>query len=368
MAQTIEQILGGINLCGVIQATTTGIPDVWEPGFYEGVETVNGDTGAYTRITGTRTTARIAAYGSPSQQRQLKDIARIPAKLIHSIESIYHNPAVLTNLLNYNNLSVQRLGIAEVARQTKEFRQNFDNLRIATLTSMLATGGISFDGSGNFLPSTTGASFTISYGVPTNNTGQLMLNGTNTIITSSWTNTTGVNMFNQLAQLKKYARQITGYPVERAYYGANVIDYVLGQGTVKSFLDHNPTANEHVKEYGTIPDRFAGIEWRPAADAFFEDANGSNQPLWDDDTILFCPKPSAEWIGWLEGTYPIPSSVYGNVSSDGAAAMNTLSLVTGMFSYGMVLSDPVTVKQVAGDTFLPVLKVPKAIFIAKVKF
>ena len=33
-----------------------------------------------------------------------------------------------------------------------------------------------------------------------------------------------------------------------------------------------------------------------------------------------------------------------------------------------VLSDPVTVKQVAGDTFLPVLKVPKAIFIATVKF
>jgi hypothetical protein len=39
-----------------------------------------------------------------------------------------------------------------------------------------------------------------------------------------------------------------------------------------------------------------------------------------------------------------------------------------MFSYAQVTSDPVTVKHVAGDTFLPVLKVPKAIFIATVKF
>ncbi len=39
-----------------------------------------------------------------------------------------------------------------------------------------------------------------------------------------------------------------------------------------------------------------------------------------------------------------------------------------MFAYGVVNVDPVTIKRVAGDTFLPVLKVPKAVFAATVKF
>jgi len=42
--------------------------------------------------------------------------------------------------------------------------------------------------------------------------------------------------------------------------------------------------------------------------------------------------------------------------------------IFGMFSYATVTADPPTVKQYAGDTFLPVICVPKSIFIATVKF
>ena len=37
-----------------------------------------------------------------------------------------------------------------------------------------------------------------------------------------------------------------------------------------------------------------------------------------------------------------------------------------MFSYATVKDDPVTIKQVGGDTFLPALKVPAAIWQADV--
>src|SRR2546421_697315 len=105
MSQTLEQIIGGVNLTGVIQATTTGIPNVFPAGFYGAKKPVNGDTGEYTRVDGTRQTARIAAYGSPSQQRELKNIAAVPVKLIHTIESIYHKPHVLMNLRQYDNMA-----------------------------------------------------------------------------------------------------------------------------------------------------------------------------------------------------------------------------------------------------------------------
>src|SRR5260370_6353200 len=98
MSQTLDQILGGSNLTGVIQQTSTGIPDVFPASFYASRRPVDGDTAEYTRIDGTRQTARIPAYGSPSQQRDLNSVAKVPLKLLHTVESVLHRPSVLTIL------------------------------------------------------------------------------------------------------------------------------------------------------------------------------------------------------------------------------------------------------------------------------
>src|SRR2546423_15567343 len=98
MSQTLDQILGGTNLTGVIQQTSTGIPDVFPASFYASRRPVDGDTAEYTRVDGTRQTARIAAYGSPSQQPGLKGAAKVPVKLIPTVESGPHKPHGPTNL------------------------------------------------------------------------------------------------------------------------------------------------------------------------------------------------------------------------------------------------------------------------------
>lgn len=366
MSQTLDQIIGGVNLTGVIQQTTTGIPDVFPAGFYASRQAVDGDTGEYTRVSGTRATARIAAYGSPSQTRELKDIAKVPVKLIHTIESIHHKPHVLTNLLNYNDLSRQQLGIAEVTRQTRQFKQLFDNLRVAALTSMLFTGSINFDGAGNLLPSSSGAKLSVSYGVPAGNTLQLNALGAGNILDATW-DSAGTNIATQLTNLKKAAQRLTGYPLAHAFYGQNVLDYLLNNTKFKEIMKFNTQANNQTLA-GDVPQGLLGLQWHAAYEAFFEDQTGTNQDLVGGDQVLFTPEPSMDWIDWLEGTYPVPTSV-GAIAADGAAsALNNVSVATGMFSYGQVISDPVTVKHVAGDTFLPVLKVPKAVFIATVKF
>lgn len=359
MPQTIEQILGGPNLTGVIQATTTGIPDVFPASFYADRKPVDGDTGEYTQVKGTRQTARIAAYGSPSQHRALKDVAKLPVKLIHTVESITHKPHVLTNLLNYNELSKQHLGIAEVTRQSREFRQLFDNLRVGALTSALFLGHIYFDGNGNLLPTSSGAKVDVNFQIPANNLTQL-----NGIIATSWDSTTA-NLLTQLSNLKKAARKLTGYPLKHAFYGANVQDYILANTKYQTLIGRNPQFN--AANLGGEIGPFGGFDWHPAYEAFFEDQNSVNQSLVGDDQVMFCPEPSLDWLEWLEGTYPVPTTV-GAITPDMVGAIGTVNVATGMFSYGQVVSDPVTVKQVAGDTFLPVLKVPSAVFVATVKF
>ena len=152
---SLQDILGGPNLCGVIQGTATGIRNVFPESFYQVDKTVDRDTGEYTRVTGTRTVARIAAYGSPSQQRQLSGVEAVPVKLIHTVENILLPTADYLNLLSFDDTSKQQRGIQEVTRQVREFRSNFDNLRVAALTQMLFQGAIYWDGNGNLLPSST---------------------------------------------------------------------------------------------------------------------------------------------------------------------------------------------------------------------
>ena len=365
---TLQDVLGGPNLCGVIQGTATGIANAFPAAFYQVDKTVDRDTGQYTRVHGTRTVARMAAYGSPSQQRSLAGLEAVPVKLIHTVESILLPVADYLNLLQYDDTAAQTRGIQEVTRQVRSFRANFDNLRVAALTQMLFQGAIYSDGHGNLLPTSTGAKTVANFNVPSGNTGQLdPLNQGVNVLDTSWDNA-AADIDKQLLNLRQIATRLSGYPLRYAFYGKNVPSYLTGNTKLQNYFVRNGGDNASYLSTAEIPSPLLGFTWQPAYDAFFEDANGVLQPLVGDDQVAFTPDPTPDWIGWLEGTYPMPTSV-GSVSSDGAQSLKAnVTTAAGLFAYGVLSTDPVTVKMVAGDTFLPVLKVPKAIFIATVRF
>ena len=55
-----------------------------------------------------------------------------------------------------------------------------------------------------------------------------------------------------------------------------------------------------------------------------------------------------------------------NAAANMAAGIASLEQVTGRFAYAVPIHNPPTVQMLAGDTFLPVWKVPDAIFQADV--
>ncbi len=365
---SLQDVLGGPNLCGVIQGTTTGIANAFPPAFYQVDKTVDRDTGQYTRVHGTRTVARMAAYGSPSQQRNLRGVESVPVKLIHTVESILLPVADYMNLLSTDDGSAQNRGIQEVTRQVRAFRTNFDNLRVAALTQMLFQGNIYADGHGNLLPNAIGAKTVASFNVPAGNTGQLDPLGTGTpLLDLSWDNA-AADVDRQLLTLRQTASRLSGYPLRYAFYGKNVPTYLTNNAKLTNYFVRSGGDDASYLSTAEIPSPLLGFTWQPAHDAFFEDANGVLQPLVGDDQVAFTPDPTPDWIGWLEGTYPVPTTV-GGVTADAAQSLRAnVTTAAGLFAYGVLSTDPVTVKMVAGDTFLPVLKVPKAIFIATVKF
>lgn len=357
---SLQDIIGGPNLCGVIQQVKSGIPNPFEAGFFTVDKVVDGDYGTFKRIRGTRQVARIAAYGSAARQRQLKGLEEVPVKLLHTIESITLPVSAYMNLLEYDNLQKQELGIQEVSRQVLEFRKLFDNLRIAALVSLIFKGALYFDADGNLLPTSAGATFTVNYQVPAGNTGQI-----GGIIDTTWSNTAAA-IEKQIIALKTKAIQTTGYELALAYYGKNVPSYLMENSTLQRFFSRNEGKNDQYLSSGDIPNPLFGLTWRPAYNAFFEDAAGTVQPLCGDDDIAFLPAPAGDWLGWLEGTYPVPTTI--DLQADAATALRSIQAKAGMFAYGRVITNPVTVEIIAGDTFLPVLKNPLAVYKATVRF
>lgn len=363
MSVSLLDVLAAPSLCGVIQGTKTGIPNVFPPGFYAIDKAVNKDTGEYTRVNGTRTTARIAAYGSPSRARNLKGLTVCPVKLLHAPEHINLNLPDFRGLLQKDSLVIDEKGVQEIGRQVRDARQNLDNLRVGALTEALFKGAIYFDDEGNLLPSSSGASITTDFAIPAGNKDQLNALGGGNIISASWA-TTSTDIHTHVVSLKQAAGRLTGYPLRHAFYGKNVPDMLVSNTTLKDFFVQNSMANTQFLSTGDIPNPLLGLSWHPAYEAFFEDADGNYQSPVGDNQVVFTPEPSVDWIGWLEGTVDIPTRL--SVSSDAVEALSSVRSQQGMFAYATLETDPVRIKMVYGDTFLPVIKVPSAVFIATV--
>lgn len=365
MSKTIEQILGAENLCGVIDglkgtmAATQLLPTI----FLTPNRKVEGNTATYIRTLTNRKTARLAAYGSPSRLRTLKGIEKVPVTLMHTVEHILHEMRVLINLKSYTSDVKQKLGEEEVARKTAEFKQLFQNLRAGAVFSLLSQGAIYFDGEGNLLADSTGAAVTVSFGIPAGNLDQLDALGEGDIISAKWS-AAATDIVSQIQNLKQVAVQLSGYPLRHAFYGKDILGFLQGNDVLKIYLQNNQDYQKKIAG-GEIPDRLLGLTWHPVCEAYSELEAGGN--FWfADDTVVFTAEPDFSWYEVIEGSVAVPTSI--EVRSDGSAALKDVVLTFGMFSYALLLSDPVAIKQLAGDTFLPVLKVPKSIFIADVDF
>lgn len=358
MAKTIEQLLGYVYLTGVIQRIKSGIPDFLPAPFASIKKQVLGNSGRYTRTFGTRRLATRAEYGAAARKRALLGVEVQDVKLIHTFEHIEMDPLTLQTLRAYDNYDVQKMGIDEVNRQQAEFKQVFDNLRLSLTYSMLSLGAIYFDSDGNLLPTSSGAQVTVDYGVSANNQNQL-----NGIITASWANA-NTDIPSQLRNLKNRSLQLTGYPLKYAFYGVNIPSYMTQNNYVLDYLSRNPNTAQKFLDQAELPDGLFGYTWVPVHGAFFEDSSGTNQTFFGGDKVVFTPEITQDVYELLEGSYQVPSSF--NAVSNMSAALGSLKLVHGQFSYAVPIHNPPTAQMFFGDTVLPVWKVPNAIFQADV--
>lgn len=365
MASDLSSVLGWATITSLVRQQADGIPKVLPPAFYTTTRAVKGKVATYTRIPGTRNLGRFTEYGAPSLRLDQKGISTVPVVLLHEFNHITMDPTVLINLRQMESYAPQNMGEEEIGRQTMSVAQRFQNTRTASIHSLLANGTIWYDSSGNLLPSSSGAMVTADFGVAASHKSQLNAEGTGNIISTSWDNPTA-NIPGQLRALQDAAARITGFPIKYAVYGRNVPEYLSANDYIAEFWYRAERQRTEYLEGNTLPREMLDITWVPGHRAFYEDSAGTNQQFFGADTVTFFPEVDRNWYEVFEGSYPVPTSL--NIAGEGLAAAENLKEVVGMGGYGRIIDDPVTIKVNYFDTFLPLIKLPDAVFIATVKF
>jgi hypothetical protein len=389
MGVQLAQVLGAKNIIGVIEKVKPGLREkTLPPELLTPSRKVSGNYGTYHRTIGERRAARVTNYGAPAQTYEATGVEEVAVNFIHAFQDFAINPSALMNLLDEGNENRQRIGMETIGRQTGDFARTFRNLRVAAITMMLANGKIMWDAQGRLTlnSGTTGASpaaRTVNYQIPSTNQGQLPVprynaNGqvvNNPIISATWSNV-ATDMLTQLNTIKQIAVLQTGYPLVHAFCGINVKSYIFNNTGYKDYMKRNTGAQDALIK-NKIVDGFADFQWHEMYESFYSQdlpnpgaALTANQaiPIFGPDSVVFTPDFDEPWYELIEGSFPIPTDAI--LAKDAMELMDSLEEAYGHFGFAKMGVDkqPSSIVEFQGDTFLPAILVPYAIYQATVKF
>ncbi len=359
----ISDILAWRNISTAVQKVETGIPNRLPAVFNTLTEKVLGDLTTYITFYGQRQMAKRAEYGAPSRAAAQKQVGEQSVKLLHFSEHILIQMELLLRLRQPNDLLAQTKAQELIGRAGADFRQRFDNTRIGVQTIMLASGIVYFDAGGNILPTSAGSTFSLDYKIPASNQNQLA-----GIITTSWADPSA-NVIQHIENVRVQMRRNTGRVLKCAFYGKNVAAYLFNNLTIGKFWQYNPQmfkAFEAMPQ--TIPNGFAGLDWYPMGDTFYEDQNGTVQTPWGNDAVSFTPEITRNNYTLYEGSVLVPNYGAPLVERDLLGAVNGDEILYGMGGYTVREVDPVGYKEIFVDTMLPWWKQPLELFQATVAF
>lgn len=357
MAKTLEQILGYVTHTGIVNNPNGGLPNVWPEQCFKLTTPIEGDKAELIETPNTRTSARANNRGAASRREEGVGLTQRYTKAISVFSHMDHATEILDSIRQFDNPQAQARGEQILALQTSEFRRKLLNLRVNALNSIFRYGQIYLGADGDILASSSGAVQTIEFQVPANNKNQL-----NSAISAGWS-TAGTNILGDLTTINLRAVQATGLPLKYAYYGSAIPGYFAANTGIAALMQSNRLLTESLA-MNKIPEGFGieGLTWRPLHTSFHEAADGTQTAWFPSDFIVFMPEVTRDWYELQEGTRLIPTSV--DAAQDAAAAASNLTPARGMFSYAKVMSDPITVRHWMGDTFLPCLRNPSAVFLA----
>jgi hypothetical protein len=351
--QMLSDFFTGKKLTELVQseAIKRGVQFALPPQFLtEGSSRPVGDQVEWDEVSGNRAMAQIVNSLSPSKRVNMKGVTRRYATAVISKEHVNYDANFLMELKSDNPFRAEGAR-RKIVQNTADFRSRFDALRVGLVQSAITQGKIWIDADGNVLPTLTGAVITIDYNIPVGNIQ------TKTGTLGDWSSA-GTDIVGNLKAQRVAALKSNGWWLNNIIYGKNILGYLLANTQLNLMIARNPGYNQAILEKNDIPPNFLGFNWFPGESAYMVKQDGTTTASWvGDNQIIMFPDVDASWYELVPAGTIIPRSVV-NAGASLDAMLNECEATSGYWSYAEMLSDPISIKQIAGDGCLPVIKVP----------
>lgn len=364
MAKSIQALLGLPALTSIVEETVSGLPqEEFLPKEFESItKEIIGNSASAVVTYGQRKTTRLIRYNSAPVGAALEPIATKEWVLFHSSEEIDIDQTNYQRLRQFESWELQKQGLEEIGRQIGLFIAKSKNTQTSTTLMMIMNGLCYFDGSGNLLPTSSGAIESPGIGIEASHQNQCNYNGAN-LITAPWS-MPSTNIPLHCRNIKKAGLQATGQEPKIAMYGVNVPGYMQTNGYMKEYLARYPQMNAKLMNDGEIPDGLLGFTWIPAWKGFYESYDGSNYEIVNGDAVTFMPPVNKRWYELLLGSMLVPTTLDIQMNVD--SAMSNSVLKYGRYSYAQLEHKPIRLIVVQGHTWYPAVKNPKVLWQCRV--
>ncbi len=372
MANNIDQILSWTSLTDTVMLTKPGIPNPMPEKLFTTTVDIPGDKAQYINLYGTRQVAKRRPFtGGPNVQQPKAPLSQTSVRLFSIGTQQVFDQELTQQLREFAEYTPQfKYAVSLIEYQGEQFRQTFENTRIACVGMSLSQGKVWWDANNNLLTSATNAVNTFDQGIPTANTGTVTdVNSPGGIVVSSPWSLRTTDLITQINTIKKLSEQRGGgYPIKYALYGQNIAGYISQNDLVNSLFPFDTEQRHALTKEGRIPNGFLGLEWIPVQNAFWQapsedGTTGAYNEIFRQDYVTFMPEISRQTYAMFQGTTLVPKSW--NIAGSAMDVMKNWETVTGMgrYAYPDMVGGFPQIIDVGFDTFAPKLQVPNAFFI-----
>lgn len=339
--QSLEELLQPDVLTSSYQQIETIRQTPLSDMFFASAEDVDDDTFRFFYRPGDVKPAPINVPGASARVLTIGQAKERYLSLFTVFNSQEFNMSVFNAIREPDSRILQNMGRTEIVSQLGVFAERHRTLKELIVAKVLGDGIVYANAEGEILESSSGATYTADFGVPSGNKTDV-----GGIITDLFSEPTA-NIPLMIEQLQDNQKQNKMPTLTDVFLHKLNLQYLRENDYFIEWAVRMPDYAQRVLKGEPIPDLW-GLNWHFVGD-YYEAADASTKPIIARTKAIFTPDPSGTWKKAVRGPTIVPTQT--SLAASVEQALSQMQLVHGEFAYASVEHNPARIVGFFGDKY-----------------
>jgi hypothetical protein len=296
--------------------------------------------------------ARILQPTGPSDRR---------VYMLHAFNEVSLSLDALQMIRRPGDQTLQEKGREEIVAQMDDFGARHQIFRTVCLAKTLSAGEIHFGADGTVLESSTGAAYSVDFGVPASHKGQLN-NGSSSVIDTAWDDPSA-KILDQLDELRIRAEEENVDELRHIWLHHSAKRWLRENEQLQEYAGGSSEGVDRLLRGPTVED-VNGWTWHFYSGTY-RAADGSTAPFLPRTRAVITPDVGP-WLRAANGSELL--TTFEGIRSSVDGALQDVTEVFGDFAYVKLMDNPTKLVLRMGTNFVYAFANPKAVWMPTVDF